>query len=493
MAMPSRKRIVLWMFLIFLVVFFGGIIAYLAPVLFGETTYDAQGNPVREISLFPFGDNTTTGSPIDVIIQDPVISGGSEVTDNETRGNDADRQNQLRLIDEGPVIGAYFYNDTTHSGLVGPATATTTDRDVENVFRYIELGTGHVFEGTTNTGEINRISNTTIPKIAEARFVNENRIIMRYSDATDRIKTFSAELVRNFAGSAGTAFKLQGIFLTDNILDLDISPSGKLLQVQSRIAGSDRASVIVSDQQGGNPVQVHASPVTEWLGSWNNQERVALLQSKPSYNTVSVAYTLDTQTGAFAPYILGRNGLSVTASTDLDDAVISVNENGATKLYAWNRTENQYIDLELSTFAEKCVHAAVRNKFYCAVPMGTVAEAEPDLWYQGVTSYSDQIWEIDPVTGRSNLLLLPIAFTEKQLDMIDLSISSDEQFLYFRDKRERSLWSFHIDYDVTSGERSPESELPPIGTVSSAEATTTASTTVSATTTVTEPAESFFE
>jgi|GEM_PF-3511344 len=450
MAMPSRKRLVLWILLTFLIVFFGGIILYLAPLLFGETTYDAQGNPTREVNLFPFGANTDTGSPIDIIVQEPVATGGNGVQTPNTRGNNEKRQDQLRQIDEGPVIGAFMFNGPRHSGLVGPVTATTTDRDVENTFRYVELGTGHVFEGSTNNGEITRISNTTIPRIAEARFVNKDRIIMRYADATDRIKTFSAELVRNFADNSGTDFKLQGIFLQDNIFDLDSSPSGKLLQVQEKISGVDRSAIVVSDELGGSPVQAFASPVTEWLGSWNGQDRTVLLQNKPSYNSVSTAYTLDTQTGTFTPYIAGRKGLSVLTTNDLSNALLSVNENGATKLYSWNRENNQYIDLDLSTFAEKCVYAPVRNKFYCAVPLESIAEAEPDLWYQGVTKYTDQIWEIDPVTGQSTLRLLPIQFTQDKLDMIDFSISADEQYIYFRDKTKRSLWSYQIDYEATN-------------------------------------------
>lgn len=457
MAMPSRKRLILWSFLAFLIVFFGGIILYLSPLLFGQTTYDAQGNPIRTVSLFPFGDGGgLDSSPIDVIVEQPTA--GPVDNNPNIRGNNAERQDQFRLIDEGPVIGAYMFNAPRHSGIVGKPTATTTDADIENIFRYVELGTGHIFEGSTNNGEIARISNTTIPRINEAQFVNKDRVIMRYADTTDRIKTFSAELVRNFADTSGTPFKLQGVFLLDNIKDIDISREGKLLQVQSKLEGLDRSAIVVSDELGGEPVQVFASPVTEWLVSWNNSRQTALVQNRPSYNSVSTAYTLDAETGAFAPYIPGRKGLSVLPTNDLSSALLSVNENGPTKLYIWKRDDNQYIDLGISTFSEKCVHAPARNKFYCAVPVETIAAAEPDLWYQGVSSYSDQLWEIDAQTGRGELIALPIQYTSAPLDMVNMQISSDEQFLYFMDKRERSLWSYQIDYEQVTAGQTPTSQ-----------------------------------
>lgn len=440
--MPSRKKIALGILIGFLVVFFGGLAIYFAPILFTNTTVDENGNPTRNINLFPFGGNGG-GFDYDIFEDD---DDDNQNNNNEQIGNqyDGPRQPQLRMISPGPVIGATMYPATGHSGLSGPATATTTDRNIANDFRYVELGTGHIYQGSTNTGLVERISNTTIPKINEAMFANADRVILRYTDDGGRIKTFSAELVNNFAEGSATNKRLQGVFLPDNILDVAISSEGKMLSLSGN-PGDYR--VYLSSVLGDNQTQVYQSPLGEWELSWNGNEREALIQSTPSYETFGMAYTLDTANGDFRPYITARKALDVVTTNDRDNALISFRADGQTRMFIWNRETNQYIDLGLSTFAQKCVWAENRAQFYCAIPIQSIADAEPDLWYQGVTSHSDEFWEIDPVTGRSRVILVPAGFTDETIDVIDLTLSDDEQFLYFRDKTARSLWSLQIDYE----------------------------------------------
>lgn len=445
MVIPSRKRLVTIIFLVFLVAFFIGVILYFLPVITGNTTYDEQGNPIRTINLFPFG-NTNVGTGGDTGTTNPdtgvVGPGGPGGIDSDTG-----RMPRLRQIAEGPIIGAYLYPAPGNSGLIGPVATSTTDSDVENTIRYIELGTGHVYQGSTVDPEIARLSNTTIPRINQAMFTEPDRLLIRYEDEFNRVKTFSAELVLNNSEAAGSPKKIQGIFLTDDIARLDISPTGKLLYTVASETNSRNTLFMTSDDTGSNKTQVFSLPISEWNVSWHGQEDSALITSVPSYNSYGVSYTLDTKTGTLAPYVPARRALFVVASNDFSRALLGMNIEGETKLYTWDRPTNQYIDLGLSGFAEKCVWAQVRAKFYCAIAIQTIAEAEPDLWYQGVSQYQDGFWEIDPVTGRSSLMVLPAEYTDRPIDAIDMAITSDEQFLYFRDKYDRSLWSLQIDYD----------------------------------------------
>lgn len=452
MAMPSRKKMALWIFIAFVVIFAGALAWYFLPGLFTTTSYDEDGNPVREVDLFPFGGD---GGGFDY----DIFNNDDEPDDDLVNINPEDvyggeRPPRLRIISEGPVIGATMFSAEGHSGLVGSARATTTDEDVANTFRYIELGTGHVYEGRTTDGVVSRISNTTIPDIDEAEFVDQDRVLIRYTDDSDRIKTFSAELADNFGDSSSAPKRLQGIFLPDNILDVDVSPEGTLGMI---VPDGDEYSVRTSDAVGDNTVELYRSPLSEWRVGWHGSNDTMLLQSTPSYETYGVAYTLDTSNGALRPYTTGRKALQVKPSASYDNAMISLYGDDEMRLYVWNRESNQYIDLSIDALAEKCTWAQARGSFFCATPMEDLQEGEPDLWYQGVTSYTDQVWQIDATTGQAQLVLSGALSDGRPFDIVDLQISPDEQFLYFRDKTSRALWSFQLDYDnASSNETTPE-------------------------------------
>ena len=439
--MPSRRKIAWVILLLFLFLFFGLLLWYFGPALFATPSLDEEGNPTRDVNLFPFGGGGG-GFDYDIFDDEDEDLREEVVVDEAPRV----RQPQLRQLAEGPVIGATMFPSEGHSGVRGRVTATTTDDSIANTFRYIELGTGHVFQGATNNGEITRISNTTIPKISQALFVNPDRLLIRYPDDSERIKTFSGELVTNFAPGASTEKRLQGVFLQDNILEVAPSRAGKLLFLARE---GDVYRIYTSDSLGDNQTQVYEFPVGEWRLSWNDNEEEALLHSTPSYETYGVAYTLDTTNGSLRPYTNARKALSLVTTPSRSQAILSVRGGeGETSLFSWQQETNQYINLGLAGFAEKCLWAEERARFYCALPRGEVAEAEPDLWYQGVTQYSDEVWEIDPATGRSEILFSPARFAQ-DFDILDLTLSPDEQFLYFRDKVSRSLWSYQIDYEET--------------------------------------------
>ncbi len=452
MALPSRKKIATIIFIVFIVGFVGAIGWYVAPVLFQASSEEEPTDEPRDVNLFPFiggglfGQNEEKENPED-----------TQPLSEEDRSRA--RMPRLRQISPGPVIGAILAPADDHGGVVGFAPTTTTDEDIHNTIRYIELGTGHVYQGSTLKEEITRISNTTVPRINEAHFADLDNILIRYINNQDVIKTFQAELVNNFGDNDATPQRLQGIFLEDNIIAIDTSPDSEVMMVVADPLG---AKFIVSDLARENVRQVHDSPLSEWRVSFDGSTSDVVVLSTPSYNTFGVAYTLDLANGSFIPFVYARKALDVVSSRDRNHVLLSLQDSEGMQLYLWNEASNEYTLMPQPTFAEKCVWADTRALFYCAVPTDPIIYLEPDLWYQGVTEYRDQIWQINPANGQMSLLLSPIEYTQESLDMIDIDISRDEQFLYFRDKQTRSLWSVQIDYD-TINQVVPET-IPPVPT-----------------------------
>ncbi|MFW0871392.1 MAG: hypothetical protein ACKKL4_02980 [Patescibacteria group bacterium] len=451
MAMPSRRMILSLIFIGFVLFVLGVLVWYFSPAFFGPSTQDGDSGRGGGINLFPFGDSGGEG---DQGAGGQVVDQGD--TDTQDKEQDLGRMPRLRMVSKGPVIAATMSQASSHSGIVGPSATSTNDAGIENSIRYVELGTGHIYEASTFNRDITRLSNTTIPRINEAQFVTLDRILMRYTDDLGNYKLFSAELADNASPSASTPKRLQGIFLPDGVRYIDVSPEGKLVWLQNM---SNGVRVVTTNALGENQKQIYSSPLSEWRIGWYGSNNEVLLQSTPSYESYGMAYTLDASNGSLRPYGEARKALGVLPTPDRKRALVSLKADGQTRLFLWRQESNEYVDLTPRTFVEKCVYASVRDEFYCASPISPIARAEPDLWYQGVSSYRDDIWVIDGQTGASELALSPSGLSDDPIDIIDLAISPDEQFLYFRDKDTRSLWTFQIDYIRGSTESSNSSEV----------------------------------
>jgi hypothetical protein len=101
--------------------------------------------------------------------------------------------------------------------------------------------------------------------------------------------------------------------------------------------------------------------------------------------------------------------------------------------------------LGLKTLPEKCVWNSLSTIIYCAVPKSISAGSYPDTWYQGVISFSDQIWKVDVTTGNATLIVDPITISGgEDVDGIKLAIDDGENYLFFVNKKDSFLWEFNL-------------------------------------------------
>ncbi|MBU0998803.1 hypothetical protein KKG24_00625, partial [Patescibacteria group bacterium] len=84
------------------------------------------------------------------------------------------------------------------------------------------------------------------------------------------------------------------------------------------------------------------------------------------------------------------------------------------------------------------------NAIYCGVPKSITNNRYPDTWYQGEVSFSDQIWKIDIKTESATLLLDPITISGEDIDSIKLMLDSNENYLFFINKKDSFLWEFNL-------------------------------------------------
>ena len=97
----------------------------------------------------------------------------------------------------------------------------------------------------------------------------------------------------------------------------------------------------------------------------------------------------------------------------------------------------------ITTLPEKCVFSKTdENKIYCAVPISMPSAKYPDEWYQGLISFSDNLWQINVNTG-----IAKIIFYKSDFDITNLFTDKNENYLFFTNKKDSTLWSLQISND----------------------------------------------
>ena len=352
--------------------------------------------------------------------------GGGEGQGGENGGSDGGasiNQNRLMQITDVPVSGAI-----------------TLKRDEKTYVRYIERGEGRVFETALDVISPVRISNTTIPKISEAKWFSggNSLLIRRFDEEREGISTFFASI----SSSEGEEGALEGVFLTPNIQALSISPDSKkifyLVQSGTGVAG------IESEPNGTKKAQIFESPLREWNVYWPSSNTIAL-SSKAGANSFGSLFFLNRGSGKLESIISGVPGLMVSVSPANSFVIYSQISNGQPSTAIWNVSKKERTPLPAPTLpAEKCVWTKNGSlTAYCGVPTFFPQGSYPDFWYQGKVSLSDDIWKIDAETG---LLEFVASLQEKDgIDVIDPSLSEDGSYLIFTNKKDLTLWSLKLE------------------------------------------------
>ncbi|MDO8492901.1 MAG: hypothetical protein Q7S34_04635, partial [bacterium] len=203
------------------------------------------------------------------------------------------------------------------------------------------------------------------------------------------------------------------------------------------------ASGFISNSDGTKSAKVFTSPLNEWL-SFPISESLVYLQTKSSGRANSFLFSLNTKTGVLTEILGNMVGLSSLPNKKGDMILYSETSRGAPRLHLYNVAKKTTINLSLKTLAEKCVWSENLNtRLVCAVPRELPNGIYPDLWYQGKISLSDDLWEIDTLTGETKEL---IALNNNSyfFDVELPRLSDKDGYFVLRNKTNGSLWSVRL-------------------------------------------------
>lgn len=383
------------------------------------------GQTVR--NFFPFGRNS------DKTLND-VGSGAISTTTPENPIDMVEIIPRLREVSSEPTAGA-----------------TAIDTPGKTTIRFVERATGHVFETSTDSLSLIRISNTTIPKIYSAVWAEGgNAFIAQYlKDDGETIETIHARIEPASQANLNEENVLENLeitFLTPGIKSFAVSP--KQNQIFFLSSNPNGASGILAKSNGDGKSEIFSSTFGEWSASWPSTKIIALT-SKPSADVPGYLYFLDPKTESFQKIMGGQRGLTALVSPDGGSVLFYENTNVFSLLSILERETSKRIPLSLLTLPEKCVWSALAPLLYCAVPKAIEQGAYPDDWYKGLISFSDDIWRINIETGQQDIVASLKDLSGKDIDATNLILNERETYLLFLNKKDSSLWSLGLREEAT--------------------------------------------
>ncbi len=373
--------------------------------------------------------NTDVYDPFGTVVSENIVASSSElIVDTGTSPGIVELE-KLRKISDEPISGF---------SIIENLKTKITD------IHYILRANGNIYEAYSNSPEQKRLSITTVPKVYESIWLPDGqRLIIRYlKDGTESISTFSVKI--NPATTTLNEFEggIDGNHLSEGIGGLAINPLGnKIFYLTNNLNGS---SGVISKPDGLDKKLIFESPLVEWLVSWPKEETINLT-TKPSAQIPGYMYFLNSQTGAFSKILGNINGLTTKTNNTATEVLYSDSLRGAPKLYLLVVKTGESKALPWNTLPEKCTWSNTNDKIvYCAVPKSFPAGEYPDIWYQGLVSFNDDIWMIDTETMASNLVFDISTQTNNNIDISELQIDKNDNFLYFTNKTDLTFWSLNL-------------------------------------------------
>ncbi|MFA6257139.1 MAG: hypothetical protein WCT29_02835 [Candidatus Paceibacterota bacterium] len=324
-----------------------------------------------------------------------------------------------------------------------PTKPTPPQTEFVPALRYVDRATGNIYQTFADKIEERKFSVTVIPKVYEAVFGNGGEaVVMRYVKGDGKsIETFFGKLPKEILGGDSTGEnEVRGTFLPANITDLSLTADGKNLFYLFDSGETTIGTTL--DLTTEKKAQIFDSAFNEWLPLWPNSKLITLT-TKPSYLAPGYMYKLDTGTKGFSQILADITGLTTLTSPD-GKKVLYANNTLALNIYHTDTKVSE--SLGVRTLPEKCVWGKDSLVIYCAAPKMVTGANYPDIWYQGETSFDDQIWKIEVETGSASILLDPASTTAgENVDGIKLSLDQGEKYLFFVNKKDSFLWKFDLE------------------------------------------------
>lgn len=333
------------------------------------------------------------------------------VTEQPTESKMTSEKKRLRQLTLKPVAGAVFRGDS---------------------IRYVEQGTGHIYDIDLGTTAETLVGGKTIPLTREAVFAHDGT----YVAITAYVDNMRQTMVRK-VNEPDSPIRETEIKLPLNARDIAFDQEGKYF------------SFIVPEETGAAGYRYTFSKETS-----ERLYKIALRDVRALWGLTNYVYTTPTlaQKG-FIYRVSGDNMLNFTTdgapgltgfmhNNDVIVTKFSDSKLESTLLNDYDRTSDPPT-LSIPILPEKCASAA--KVLVCGAPKESVTDQSfPDSWYKGTTSFSDSLWTINTGAYTSTLLIDILGEGGREVDVYKIGIDSEGKRVWFINKNDNTLWMYDM-------------------------------------------------
>lgn len=325
---------------------------------------------------------------------------------------------KLRQLTTKPVIGFQEVTKATSSAAA---------------LYYVEMGTGHIFSIDLQSGEEVRISGTTVPKANHADIATNGSLVAISSPTNSK----NLNLVLGTLGtSTPTDMTLTGFEKT--VTDFTIASSGELLFTETNLGTTLGTAYNVKTAKETTIFSLPYKDARIIWGEAGNDSHFAY--PKASYALEGFLYEAKNNTLSRLPV----DGFGLTVNANNSIVLFSRSENQVTKSYLYDLTEQTTSPLAAVVVPEKCLLTGSDLEFVCPFEARELSYEFPDDWYKGTLSFKDSLWLLSAQNMSGQLLVDTFSESNRELDIIDLAVSSKGGVLYFINKNDNTLWMYEI-------------------------------------------------
>lgn len=363
-------------------------------------------------SLLPSTTGTSSGFPTNVT---------PKPNQNNEEGVSAPEPTLFQIHDK-PTVGFVVFN-----------------RGLNSFARFIEQGSGHVYEYNFDSKEKRRISNTSIPKIQTASFAKDgNTVAFQYLES-GVIRSGIGQLATT--SEEGSYKKIT--FLPADLTSIAISPLGN--EVAYSTVGANGGIVGVADKDGTKARTVFSSPLTRWFVSWHSAD--SIIVETPLSAEGGASYSVNART-AVASTIVASSGYfsGVTGASDgIHFLYTPVWSKGVTRLNTKDDTE--FVGFSMNTIPSKCSFMATSTDFaLCASSSGTNAPiiAGLEAWLRGEGYAKDYLYLINFRKAFWSPIIKTEDLGDRSFDVEHVEVDMKMLFGAFKERESETLWGFRL-------------------------------------------------
>ncbi len=335
-----------------------------------------------------------------------------------------DPEIQGKIVDQLGLTGSNLQQITLRAVASFSFVASSSDR-----LRYVERGTGHVFEINLTTGKEDQVSLTTVPKVSET--------VLSPSGTAVAFTVYDGYNKKVSIGSinpSDTAITLKSVPLNaENIAFIDEK------NIYFTVAGASNTNGYSFNIDTGKWLQIFTVPITESIVTWGKGYEKITLLTKPAAGHEGYMYTISSN--ALNP--LAQKGYGLTALIGEDTTLLSTQEGG---IYITDAVSRTTIRQPIVMLKEKCVFdTQTPTATWCALPVGDIKSTYLEDWYKGAITSNDYLWYTELNSQRAMLVGDLPKLAGKTVDVTNMTINDTGTILLFKNKPDQTLWMYKIE------------------------------------------------